>query len=163
MSKIETSKRIGFTSKSEGLFNFQDYKKAKYKMVYVIMFLFLLTLSLICLLPVLWVMLSGFKSMEEMYAISLPLKVQAARAAAPFQAFFAGSIKTIPSGSCSILKFPTAYPYPESPDFAQTAPEKSTRRRFPPEIPPEEAPPPISFPAARTVSKKTSHSPFLYF
>ena len=69
MSKIETSKRIGFTSKSEGLFNFQDYKKAKYKMVYVIMFLFLLTLSLICLLPVLWVMLSGFKSMEEMYAI----------------------------------------------------------------------------------------------
>jgi len=54
---------------SEGLLNWSDLKDIKGKIAYSIMFIFLLTLSLVCLVPVLWMMLSAFKTTQEMYAV----------------------------------------------------------------------------------------------
>lgn len=63
-------KRISrFSGKTNGLLNFADLKKTKYKVLYWIMFACLFLLSLICLLPVIWVALSGFKTPSEMYAV----------------------------------------------------------------------------------------------
>ena len=46
---------------SEGLLNWSDLKDIKGKIAYSIMFIFLLTLSLVCLVPVLWMMLSAYR------------------------------------------------------------------------------------------------------
>lgn len=63
-------KRVSrFNSKTEGILNFSDMRKIRYKAVYWAMFAILMLLVLVCLLPVLWVSLSGFKSIEELYAI----------------------------------------------------------------------------------------------
>ena len=63
-------KRISrFSGKTDGLLNFADLKKTKYKVLYWFMFACLILLSLICLLPVIWVALAGFKTPSEMYAV----------------------------------------------------------------------------------------------
>ena len=65
-NKIKKNK---FADKTQGLLNFADMKKIRFKLLYVLMFLILLTVSLVCLLPTLWIAVSGFKSVQEMYAI----------------------------------------------------------------------------------------------
>lgn len=70
--KKEKKYRI-FQNKTEGLLNLADLKKPKFIVLYCIMFLLLLLVSLICLLPTLWVALSGFKNPSEMYSIPLTL------------------------------------------------------------------------------------------
>lgn len=56
-------------NKTNGLLNFSDFSKWRYKALYLAMFLFILLISLCALLPIVWVFLSGFKSTEEMYRI----------------------------------------------------------------------------------------------
>lgn len=57
------------SAKSEGLLNWNDLKQPKGKLIYWTMFSFLLVLSLVCVLPVLWMFLSSFKTTQEMYAV----------------------------------------------------------------------------------------------
>lgn len=56
-------------SKTEGLLNYSDLKKPSGKFIYWTMFTFLTILSLMCLIPVLWMFISGFKTNEELYSI----------------------------------------------------------------------------------------------
>lgn len=57
------------SNKQNGLFNWMDFRSAKYKTVYILMNVFLILLALVCVVPVLWVLLSGFKTIEEMYSV----------------------------------------------------------------------------------------------
>lgn len=54
---------------AEGLLNWSDIKQPSGKLIYVFMFLILFLLSLVCLIPVLWMALSAFKTTQEMYAV----------------------------------------------------------------------------------------------
>lgn len=57
-----------FSTKT-GLITSFDFKKPYFKVIYWVMFAFLVLISLICLLPVLWVAVSGFKDVKELYAV----------------------------------------------------------------------------------------------
>ena len=70
MAKTVKAKKITrFANKTTGLLNFADLKKPQFKLLYWVMFFILFLVSLICLLPTLWVAVSGFKEVSEMYAI----------------------------------------------------------------------------------------------
>ncbi len=58
-----------FSDKEAGLLSSFDMRKVHNKLIYWAMFLILLFVSLICLVPVIWVALSGFKSVSELYAV----------------------------------------------------------------------------------------------
>ncbi len=66
MSKRKDS---GFSSKTDGLLNFADLRKVRFKILYWAIFSNMLLISFICLFPTIWVALTGFKSVQEMYAI----------------------------------------------------------------------------------------------
>lgn len=66
---LKANKVTKFGNKTSGLLNFADLKKPQFKLLYWVMFLILFIISLICLLPTLWVGVSGFKEVSEMYAI----------------------------------------------------------------------------------------------
>ena len=57
------------SKKQNGLLNFSDLKSVKYKVLYFAMCTFLIIMALICIVPVLWISLSGFKTVDEMYAV----------------------------------------------------------------------------------------------
>ena len=63
------NKTSKFSTKTTGLLNYSDLKKIHFKLLYWFMFLILMVVSLICLLPSIWVAVSGFKEVSEMYAI----------------------------------------------------------------------------------------------
>ncbi len=70
MASKEKRKRISrFSTKTSGLLNFADLKKPQFRLLYWSMFLILFIISLVCLLPTLWVGVSGFKEVSEMYAV----------------------------------------------------------------------------------------------
>lgn len=53
-----------------GFFTLIDMKQPKYKALYTAMFIFIALFALvICAMPVLWVMLSGFKAPDELYSV----------------------------------------------------------------------------------------------
>lgn len=58
-----------FSNKTSGLLNFLDFKQRRYLLIYRIMQILLIALAVVCLLPVLWVVLTGFKTPIEMYSI----------------------------------------------------------------------------------------------
>ncbi len=60
------NKNIDNTS---GLLNWNDVKQTSGKIIYLIMFIILFAISLVCLLPVVWMVLSSFKTTQEMYAV----------------------------------------------------------------------------------------------
>lgn len=62
-------KTTRFSDKTTGLLNFADLKKIRFKMLYWLFFLFMFVISLICLLPILWVAISGLKDIQELYSI----------------------------------------------------------------------------------------------
>lgn len=51
------------------MLNFSDLRKPQFKLLYWFIFALMFVISLICLVPTVWVALSGFKSAQEMYAI----------------------------------------------------------------------------------------------
>ena len=57
------------SSKTDGLLNWSDFKTVKGKTIYAIMLILLILLSLVCLLPVIWIFLSSIKTAEEMLKI----------------------------------------------------------------------------------------------
>lgn len=57
------------SDKTEGLLNWQELRSGSGRLIYIIMFTFLMILALICLLPVLWMCLSAFKTTQEMYTV----------------------------------------------------------------------------------------------
>lgn len=69
IAKKKQKKRVTFATKTNGLLNFADLKKPQFMILYWVMFLVLLIVSLICILPTIWVGLSGFKEASEMYSI----------------------------------------------------------------------------------------------
>ena len=58
-----------YEKKSNGLLNWQDLKSNRYKVLYWTMFAFLFLLTLVCVIPIIWSSLSGFKSVDEIYAM----------------------------------------------------------------------------------------------
>ncbi|MBQ6554576.1 MAG: carbohydrate ABC transporter permease, partial [Firmicutes bacterium] len=58
-----------YGKKSNGLLNWMDLKSPKYRIVYWAMFAFLFLLTLVCVVPMIWSMLSGFKSTSEMLEV----------------------------------------------------------------------------------------------
>ncbi len=52
-----------------GLLNFMDFKSGKYKVLYGVMVGIMAVMALTCIVPVIWVFLSGFKSTAEMYKV----------------------------------------------------------------------------------------------
>ena len=62
----------------KGILTNSDMKKPKYKILYAIMVFLMIVYCLISVLPVVWIMLSGFKDVKEMYAVPatlLPKKI----------------------------------------------------------------------------------------
>lgn len=55
--------------KTDGLLNWNDLQHPSGKIIYTIMLVLLILLSLVCLIPVVWVFLSAFKTTQEMYSI----------------------------------------------------------------------------------------------
>ena len=60
------TKRI---EKNDGLLNWNDMKQIHGKIIYFSMFILMVLLSLVCLLPVIWMFISAFKTPQELYAI----------------------------------------------------------------------------------------------
>lgn len=63
----------------KGILTNSDMKQPKYKILYGSMFLIMIIYCLVSVLPVLWVLLSGFKDVKEMYAVPatlLPKKIE---------------------------------------------------------------------------------------
>ena len=63
----------------KGILTNSDMKKPKYKILYAIMVFLMIVYCLISVLPVVWIMLSGFKDVKEMYAVPatlLPKKIE---------------------------------------------------------------------------------------
>ncbi|MGN0178613.1 MAG: carbohydrate ABC transporter permease [Monoglobaceae bacterium] len=58
-----------FDNKTEGLLNWNDLKHGKYKAAYWFMYACLLLLSLVCLLPIIWMVMQGFMTPKEIYAV----------------------------------------------------------------------------------------------
>lgn len=56
-----------FNEKTDGLINFSDLKKVRFKLLYWMMFTLLLALSLVCIVPIIWVVISAVKPTAEMY------------------------------------------------------------------------------------------------
>ena len=67
--KSTIKKVTKFSTKTQGLLNFADLKKPSFIILYWVMFAILFLISLVCLLPTIWVGLSGFKDVSEMYAV----------------------------------------------------------------------------------------------
>lgn len=69
MNKMMKNKtKITLKNKTEGIYNFMDYKKTSTKIIYAVLVLILVIVSLICLFPVVWVFLSSFKTPTEFFS-----------------------------------------------------------------------------------------------
>ena len=66
---MKTKKISRFSNKTTGLLNFSDLKKVRFKALYWFMFIILSLIALACLLPILWIAVSGLKDIQEMYSI----------------------------------------------------------------------------------------------
>lgn len=63
-----------FSRMDKGILSENDMRQNKYRVLYGVMFAFLLFYGLVvCVFPVVWIMLSGFKDIKEMYTIPLSL------------------------------------------------------------------------------------------
>lgn len=58
-----------FNEKTDGLINFSDLKKIEFKLVYWLMFAILVAISLVCIVPIIWVVVSSVKPTAEMYRV----------------------------------------------------------------------------------------------
>lgn len=61
-------RKVTFRNKKDGILNFMDYKKTRYRICYLVFLLFLITIGIIALFPVIWVVLSSFKDVQEFYS-----------------------------------------------------------------------------------------------
>ncbi len=68
-NKVKARKITRFSNKTDGLLNYADLKKLRFKALYWFMFSFMMFVSLVCLLPTIWVGISGFKDVSEMYSV----------------------------------------------------------------------------------------------
>lgn len=62
-------KIVKFNEKTEGLINFCELKKVRFKLLYWLMFAILIFISLVCIVPIIWVVVSAVKPTEEMYRV----------------------------------------------------------------------------------------------
>lgn len=63
-----TKKVSSFDNRNKGVLRASDMKKIKYKVLYVLMVVFMLFYAAVVFIPSLWMILSGFKDVSEMYA-----------------------------------------------------------------------------------------------
>ncbi len=61
--------RNSFKEKNTGLLVASDFKTVKYKTIYWLFFAILLIISIVCILPILWVFISAFKDTSEFLSI----------------------------------------------------------------------------------------------
>lgn len=61
-------KAVKLSQKTNGLLNFQDYKKAKYRVVYGIIIFVLVLAVLTALIPIFWLLITSFKTTDELYS-----------------------------------------------------------------------------------------------
>lgn len=66
---MNNKKTMKLSDKTEGILNYADLKTFNGRLFYIAVLLFLTAISLICILPVIWVLISGFKSPAEIYSI----------------------------------------------------------------------------------------------
>ncbi len=99
-------------NKTSGLIIFSDYKKTVYKVIYGLMILIILFVIIITVFPPLWLLLSGFKSAQELYAVPFSLfpkkfsfaKIKDLWLSLGFGKYFLNSLWLILGGLiCSIL------------------------------------------------------------
>ncbi len=70
------------SDKTEGLLNWNDLKQFKGRTIHILMMIILFLLSLVCIVPFVWMFLSAFKTTQEMYAVPaklLPSSIDFAR------------------------------------------------------------------------------------
>ncbi len=58
-----------FNNKTEGIISFLDLKRTKVKVLYWLIFTFLILICCICFFPIVWLMLSSLKDMNEFLSI----------------------------------------------------------------------------------------------
>lgn len=51
--------------KTEGFFNFSDYKKTSFKIIYGIIIFLLIMFALTAIIPILWLLITSFKTVNE--------------------------------------------------------------------------------------------------
>lgn len=61
------------SEKTEGLLNWNDLRNSSGIAIYSVMVALMIIISLICLIPVVWMALSAFKTTQEMYAVPAKL------------------------------------------------------------------------------------------
>ncbi len=66
-------KKVTLKTKVDGILNFMDYKNPFYKIVYVLLLTVLILFALIAVFPVIWVILSSFKDVDEFYSKTFTL------------------------------------------------------------------------------------------
>lgn len=59
--------------KTDGLLNFSDYKKTKNKIVYIVFVVILSLFALTAILPLLWLFISSFKTVNELHSVNYHL------------------------------------------------------------------------------------------
>lgn len=60
-------------AKSNGILNFGDYKKRRYRVLYYVILALLFVAALVALLPPLWLFVTSFKTTEELYHVPYTL------------------------------------------------------------------------------------------
>lgn len=58
-----------FKKMDKGILTDSDIKSPKYKLLYTLFFILLAIYCVVAILPVVWILLSGFKDVKEMYAV----------------------------------------------------------------------------------------------
>lgn len=66
-------KKSGFSNKDVGVLSIMDMRKTRNKVIYWGIFILLFALALICLLPPLWILISSFKTPQELMQIPATL------------------------------------------------------------------------------------------
>lgn len=82
-----------FQNKRTGIIFATELKKVKYKVIYWLMFSFLMAAVLISVLPTIWIMLSGFKEVKEIYSVPptfLPKKIELSKVVAVWKSIHLG-------------------------------------------------------------------------
>lgn len=64
------NKRVTLKTKSNGLLNFSDYKRFKYRFVYYIFIILLVLFALTAIIPLVWLIVTSFKTVNELQSVN---------------------------------------------------------------------------------------------
>ena len=61
------------SDKTDGLLNWNDLRQPSGRLIHIVIMTLLFLLSLVCIVPFVWMFLSAFKTTQEMYAVPAKL------------------------------------------------------------------------------------------